>query len=443
MLKNYFPRKRFLLVSGCIILLFLLGFRLPYFVYIGKVAFVLFCALLLTDVILLFSLKKGITARRIAPDRLSNGDENKISIQVINHYFFPISGSALDELPAQLQERDNQIDLYAGPKQPCMLSYWIVPKVRGEYHFGKLHVLVRTPLGLSDRRYSFESERMLPVYPSFLQLKKYEIMAISDRLKEMGIKKLRKLGQNTEFEQIREYVQGDEFRAINWKATAKNQNLMVNQYQDEKSQSIYCLIDKGRAMRMPFEGMTLMDYAINASLIFSNVALNKGDKSGLITFSNRIGNIIAADRTRFQMHKILETLYNQKTRFQEPDFARLYRNIKVNVRRRSLMMLFTNFESVVAAQRQIPYLRLIAKNHLLVVVIFSNTELHQLADDEKEYDEVQFIYKQTLAEKYIHEKQLIGKELKKYGIHTIITKPQNLTVSAINKYLELKSRNLI
>src|SRR5690606_19457681 len=144
-------------------------------------------------------------------------------------------------------------------------------------------------------------ERMVKVYPGFLQVRKYELLAIHNRLHELGIKKIRKIGHNMEFEQVREYVPGDDIRTLNWKATARHATYMVNQYQDEKSQQVYCLIDKGRVMQMPFEGMTLLDYAINSTLIFSNVAIKKDDKAGYLTFTNRIGNFLPADKRKNQM----------------------------------------------------------------------------------------------------------------------------------------------
>jgi uncharacterized protein (DUF58 family) len=219
---------------------------------------------------------------------------------------------------------------------------------------------------------------MVPNYPSFLQLRKYMLMAFSNKLLEYGLKKIRRIGHTMEFEQIKDYVPGDDIRNINWKATAKRNQLMVNQYQDERSQPIYSVIDKGRAMKMPFEGLSLLDYAINATLVISNVALKKQDKAGMFTFSRKVENKVIAERRPSQMNTILETLYNIRTNFAESDFSRLYTDIKRSITQRSLLLLYTNFETLDALHRQLPYLQAIAKNHLLVVIFFENTELHQL-----------------------------------------------------------------
>jgi len=244
-----------------------------------------------------------------------------------------------------------------------------------------------------------------------------------------------------EFEQVKEYVQGDDYRTLNWTATARKGQLMVNNYTDEKSQQVYCIIDKGRVMKMPFEGMSLLDYAINASLVLSNVALLKHDKAGLVTFSEQVGAFLPANSKPVQMQSIREVLYNQKTRYLESDFEQLYAVLRRKISQRSLIILFTNFESLTGMRRHLPYLRKIASHHLLLTVFFENTELKSLVSAPA--TNVEEVYTKTVAEKFAFEKRLIAKELQQYGILSILTPPQDLTVNAINKYVELKARQAI
>ena len=306
---------------------------------------------------------------------------------------------------------------------------------------GNLNIYVNSPINLVTRRFQYGKDAVVPNYPSFLQLRKFMLLAFSNKLFEYGLKKIRRIGHTMEFEQIKDYVMGDDIRNINWKATAKRNHLMVNQFQDERSQPIYSVIDKGRSMKMPFNGLSLLDYAINATLVISNIALKKQDKAGMFTFSRKVDNRVIAERRPSQMNSILETLYNVNTDYSETNFVRLYVDIKRNITQRSLLLLYTNFETLDALHRQLPYLQAIAKNHLLVVIFFKNTELHQLTKDKAEstYE----IFQKTIAEKFIYEKKLIVNELHKYGIQTILTTPENLTVNTINKYLEIKARGLI
>ncbi len=393
------------------------------------------------DLLILYLTKTGIEAERITPEKLSNGDLNPINIQVKNHYTFPILIKIIDEIPFQFQVRDFKIVKTVKASEHKEFGYELRPTERGEYHFGFLNIYVSSPLRLISRRFVFGKDQMVPTYPSYIQLRKYDLLAFSNNLYQYGIKKIRRIGHTMEFEQIKEYVQGDDLRTLNWKATAKKNALMVNQFQDEKSQSVYMAIDKGRVMQMPFDGLSLLDYAINSTLVLSNVILKKQDKAGLFAFSKKVENRVFAERRGSQMQKILETLYNIKTDFFESDYSRLYVDIKKNINQRSLIILYTNFETMDGLNRQLPYLKGIAKSHLLVVVFFQNTELNSIIN--KKTDTIQEVYDKVIAEKFMFEKRLIANELKKYGIHSVLTQPENLTLDAINKYLEIKSRGIL
>ena len=424
-----------------LVVMFVLAFVFTVLFGITQMLFFVFILMILVDGIMLYRPKNGIFARRKAPERLSNGDENPLSIYLENHYDFPVQIQIIDEIPFQFQKRDLMFRTALQSAETQILEYTLRPTKRGEYSFGAVNVYVKSPIRLLKRRYQFSQDKMVIVYPSFLQLRAYELMAISNRLTELGVKKIQKIGQSQEFEQIRQYVQGDDIRNINWKATARRNDLMVNAFQEEKSQNVYCLIDKGRVMQMPFDGLSLLDYAINATLVLSNIAIYKQDKAGVITFSDRMGQVLLADRKAGQMTKILDVLYKQKTRFLETDYEALYVHTKTYIRQRSLFLLFTNFETVTSMRRQLPYFRKLAKNHLLIIVFFENTELRALLD--KPVNTTEKIYLKTIAEKYFYEKQQIIKELGQFGIQALLTAPQNLTVNTVNKYLELKSRGMI
>ena len=282
---------------------------------------------------------------------------------------------------------------------------------------------------------------MIPVYPSYIQMKKYEFAAFTHQLRDYGIKKIRRLGHTLEFEQIKEYVRGDDPRTINWKASARANDLMVNSYQDEKSQPVYCIIDKGRLMRFPFSGMSLLDYAINSTLVLSNIALKKHDKAGILTFSNKLSSIVVANKKPNQLNKILEALYHQKTMYRESNFELLSSYVNSRITQRSLLLCFTNFESYASFLRQLPYFVNLSRRHLVVVIFFKNRELAEIIEDNPA--DTLGIYTQVIAQQYESDKFLITKKLHNYGIHSILTYPEDLTVDTINKYLELKARGAI
>jgi uncharacterized protein (DUF58 family) len=397
--------------------------------------------LLVLDISIIFTGKQRITAQRIVPDKFSNGDKNNITLKLKSHYPFVVYLEIIDELPEQFQRRDFKLLETLAPRTAKTINYQLTPKTRGEYHFGVLNVYATSVLQLVAKRYELDQNTMVPTYPAFKQLKTYELLNIHKNAMDYGLKKVRRLGHTMEFEQIKDYVLGDDLRTINWKATAKKKQLMVNQFQDEKSQPVYTLIDKGRVMQMPFNGLSLLDHAINSALLLSNVILKKQDKAGLLSFSKTIDNVVVAQRRSGHMQRILEALYNVNTDYFESDFGRLYANIKRHITHRSLLLMYTNFETLDALNRQLPYLKAIAKNHMLVVIFFKNTAINSLT--ERKVTTVQDIYDKVIAEKFDFEKRLIVNALKNVGIYSILTTPEQLTIDTINKYLEIKSRGLL
>lgn len=366
--KSLYLQQRLFIALGILVVLFVFAFffeRLIDYLIIGLFTVI---GLLILDILFLYRTKNAIKASRNLPDKLSNGDKNPLEILVTNLYNTAVYVKIIDELPVQFQERDFEMKDIIQSEASRTFSYAIRPTERGEYHFGGLQIFASTTLGFAQRKFSFNQDAMVPNYPSFLQLRKYELMAFTNKLRDYGLKKIRRIGHTMEFEQIKDYVQGDDVRNINWKASAKRNQLMINQYQDEKSQPVYSVIDKGRVMKMPFEGLKLVDYAINSTLVISNIALKKGDKAGMFSFSDKVSNQVMAQKRASQMNLILETLYNLDTDFKESDFARLYIDVKRSITQRSLLLLYTNFETMDALHRQLPYLQAIAKNHLLVVI---------------------------------------------------------------------------
>jgi uncharacterized protein (DUF58 family) len=439
--KDLFLTNRlFAGVTACAVL-FVLSFFFPWLGVIPELSFWMLVLFFLADILLLYRSSKGIFAKRHAPERLSNGDENELGIYIENSYPFNVHVGIIDEIPFQFQKRDVWFKTQLKPYQNKLINYILRPTKRGEYEFGDIQLYVKSPLGIVRRRYTFSQAETLAVYPSFLQMRKYELMAISNRLSEIGVKKIRRLGHSLEFEQVKNYVAGDDYRTINWKATARRGDLMTNIYTDEKSQHVYCVVDKSRAMKMPFEGLSLLDYAINASLVLSNVALLKEDKAGLITIAEKLGSVVPADRRAVQINRILEVLYKEKTRYLETNMELLYSTIRNVLKQRSLVVFFTNFESMSSMERQLPFLKRINRFHLLLVVFFENTELEKLS--EKPADNVEDIYIKTIAEKFAYDKKLIVKELTKHGIQSILSKPEELTINTINRYLELKAKQRI
>lgn len=436
--RSFYPTRIVFFTGYSAATLFVLSYFIPLFYKLAAILLVLLLVAVLIDAFLLYAKRTGIVVERDVPERLSNGDANGVQLRIRNRYPFATRCLLIEELPVQFQQRNWKEYLKIDRGVTELFQYPIVPVTRGLYQFGVTNVFATGPLNVVQRRYRSAQPVTVPVYPSYIQMRHYQLAAIGNQLQDAGSKRLRKLGHSLEFEQIKEYVRGDDYRTVNWKATARRGDLMVNAYTDERSQQIYCIINKGRVMRMPFDGLTLLDHSINAALALLNIALRKGDKAGLVTYAEKVDAFVPAEKKGLQLNVLLEELYNAETTFSEPDNEALFASIRNCVSQRSLLILFTNFESSESLDRQLPFLKKLARYHLLVVVFFENTELKTLLQADVKTTED--IYIKTIAEKYQQEKRLMVKELHKQGIIALLTPPQQLTANAINKYLELKKR---
>ncbi len=440
-LKSIYLTQFFFLLMGIVVLLFATSFAVPFLFFWAKVGFLAVIGITILDALIVFMNKQPIHFQRKMEERLNLGDSNEVELMVENLLSQPISFRLIEGYPVELQERSKEYSALLSGNSSKKFSYNFTPTRRGEYEFQDVFFIISSVFRLVSRRIDISAKQTIRVYPSVKQMKKYELMVFQQQKTSSGIKKIRRLGNNSEFEQIRNYIQGDELKTVNWKATSRGRDLMVNQYQEEKSQHIYCIIDKSRTMQVEFDNLSMLDYSINSALVFSNITLKKGDKTGIITFSDKIGSQLVAEKVKGQLRRIMELLYNQKTHYKEANFELLFESIRKTIKTRSMLILYTNFETEFAMRRALPILRKINQKHVLVVVFFKNNELEEMA-----YQPVKTtrdIYKTVVSEKMVSVKSRIAQELSQNGIHTILTRPEELSINSINKYLELKAKGAI
>jgi uncharacterized protein (DUF58 family) len=441
MIRSVRLTPRFFVAGAGVVVLYVTAFFVPAVGTGAHTALAVLAALVVVDGGLLYGRGDGVGARRTVPDRLSNGDENRIRVRLHNPYPFAVQCGIADEQPVQFQARDTETWLTLPPGRRRTLRYSVRPTRRGEYTFGAINVFATSPIGLVERHDRHEAEASVPVYPSFLQMRAYELMAASNRLEEMGVKPVRQLGHTMEFDHIREYVVGDDRRAVNWKASARRGQLMVNEYRDERAQPVYCVVNAGRVMEMPFEGMTLLDYSINASLALARIALMKQDRTGLVAFADEVGPVLPAQRAEGHTRAFQEQLYRLDTDFQEADYARLATYVRTHLQRRGLLVLFTNFMTRSSLERQLPYLRALKCQHTVVVVFFENPRLS--AQARARAGTVEDIYVKTMAERFVREKEEVVRTLRQNGCYAVYTPPQELSTRTLNQYLTLKAQGVV
>ena len=447
-LRPYYTHLRYLFLGdrvfyalGACVVFSAVGFYLPFFYVLAVLLLVATLAATGYDTYQLYRMAGHVTAERRTPRVFSLSDEQRVRIQLKSTHPADIRATLTDELPVELQTRDQSIPFVLEAEGTQELTYPIRALSRGEYAFGSINIYLKTPLRLAERRLEIPAAEIVPVYPSILQMQAFSLQAKTTVPAE-GARRMRRLAKSYEFDQIKEYVVGDDYRSINWKATGRRGGtLMVNQYEDERAQRVFCCIDKGRTMLMPFNGLSLLDYAINATLALSNVIIKKQDRAGLLTFSDKIGTVLPADSKPDHIRRILEALYRQQERQTESDYDLLYYASRKLLGGRCLMILFANFESNYALDRVLPGLRRIARAHQLVVILFENTEIDELLEEPTA--SLQDVYLKSTARNFMQQKQLMAARLRQNGVKVVLTRPEKLTGDVINQYLELKRRGLV
>lgn len=441
-MTNYFAKSPLYIAIAVVVVIYIITFAFGISIWLGHIALILLIAIVLLDGWQVNRYGSFIEASREVRNQLSLSDKQFITYIIRNNNNSNLELEIIDELPIQLQQRSFIFNKTLTAQETLTEKYKIRPLIRGLYSFGKLHLYISsTQLGFVQKRLSFDFEKDVEVYPSFIQMKKYDLQIFNRVATLSGIKRVRRIGKTDEFEHVKNYTQGDNIRSINWKATSRRKELMINQYQDTRSQSVFCVIDKGRSMKMPFEELTLLDYAINSTLVLSNIILKKYDYAGLLTFNEKIHTFLKADNRSGQLTKISESLYREETGYKESNYQGLYFYLRRMVTRRSILIMFSNFENAYDMRRALPYLRQLNKLHLLVIVFFTNTEL--LTASQQEAERLSDIYSITFAKKVLMEKDQIADELASYGIQSILSTPQDLSINVINKYLEIKAKRMV
>lgn len=418
-----------------------LGYLYPFFIGVGIFLFAASIVALIAEIYLLYSKQEKLRIKRKSSNILSLGWEEIFELHIENRTNQLLQFTVIDELPKQFNDRHFKKSTSILPEGNITISYeYLIPE-RGDYNFGNIIVLHRSMLGLITYKEVYPLGKILPGYPSIKEMELMEIKAFSSQKNFTGLKKTRRIGHSYEFEQIKSYVKGDDFRALNWKATARSNQIMVNQYQENQSQYVYSIIDKSRGMKQPFNGLSLLDYSINATLALSNLSIKKKDKAGLLTVSDKIGKFIPAESASYQTKRILKSLYNEQERQTELNLNLLYKGINTFISSRSLIFLYTNFQNLFSVERALPILRSINKKHELVVVFFENDEVEKFASSE--VTSVKQIFLTTVAKDQLLERQQMMSTLQQFGIQVISTSPNNLSINTINKYLEMKARGII
>lgn len=383
--------------------------------------------------------KNAFTIERNADRRLSLGAKNTIQIKITNHSRYRLKIKLKDEYPLRFESEESEMETVVDGRAFRRTSYDVAPTRRGEYKFGAVHVRIHGILGLAGRQLKYDIPEKVKVYPNVKEISTYQTLARKNRLLEAGLKPTRIYGVGTDFEFLREYQPDDEYRKINWKATARRSKLITAQYQVERSQNIMLVIEKGRMMLSRINKITKFDHAINSALLLAYVAMEKGDNVGLLVFSDGIHAYLPPKRGKRQLNMIIESLYNLEPQIVEPDYGKAIRYLSLKNRKRSLVIMFTDLIDTDVSKSVVVYGKALYPAHLPLCVAISDPELFK--ESEQYPSDRVTLYRKAVAEDLIHQREQVKKVLQRGGVETLDVPPDKLTPGLITRYLSIKARN--
>lgn len=384
------------------------------------------------------------TVTRHHDERLSLAAYNRIEVVIqLRRGVKPVAVWLRDEAPPtfHLAEPERLMWARVVPRVAQTLTYSVYPPRRGDYQFGSLHLRWESLLGLFRRQYTFPAAEPVKVYPNLADVKKYDLLLRKNRLWELGVRNARIFGSGTEFERLRDYSPDDEYRRINWKATARRGKPISVEYETERSQHIMVLLDMGRMMRSPVGDVAKLDYAINAVLLLAYVAAQKGDKIGLLAFADDVQVWVEPRSGKQQFHRLLEQLYRLESTAVEPDYARTFSYFAAKQHKRSLVLLFTDLTGSITTEMLIAQMGRIRRQHLPLLVTMRDPTVQRMAD--QVVADSPSLYQRTVAEQLLDERRLTIERLIQHGILTLDVPADELSIAVVNRYLELKERNQI
>jgi uncharacterized protein (DUF58 family) len=376
--------------------------------------------------------------------RLSLAVQNPVKIRVTQRG----KGRALaiwvrDEVPSAfaVDEASRLLHGQSKPGGTVELGYTVRPPRRGDYAFGALHLRWASTLGLLLRQTTFAAHAPVKVYPNLVDVKKYDLLLRRNRLWELGLRNTRLLGRGTEFERLRDYTPDDDYRRINWAATARRGRPISVEYETERSQTVIALLDTGRMMRSPVGDVAKLDYAVNAILLLTYVAAQKGDRVGLLAFADQPHTWVAPRSGKAQFQRMLAQLYGVESRPVEPDYTAAVAYVGAKQAKRALVLLFSDLTGTLHAPTLAAELAHLRRRHLVLLVTLRDPTVQTLAD--APVLDSAALYQRTAAERLLTERQGVIDQLQRQGIQTLDVSADELSIAVINRYLDLKSRAMI
>ncbi len=378
-----------------------------------------------------------LEVERRVEERLSVGVENPVIVRVRNRCRWPLRLIIKDDVPTEFTCSGRVQSLSVLPYQQGQVRYYVAPSRRGDFAFGDIFVRGVSLAGLTWWQRRFAAAQAVKVYPNIVALRRYELLAHSNKLHRAGFHALQRLGEGTQFESLRDYVPDDDFRDIDWKATARRHKPTTRQYTVERSQNVVLMIDAGRMMAAEVNGLCKLDYAINAAVLLARAAVDKGDAVGLIAFSEQILAFSPPRSAADQVSHILDQLYAVTPSLQEADYQAAFSLLYSRARKRALVVVFTDLVDAKASEQLLAYVAALLPRHLPMFVTLRDSNLEAVATAVP--DDPHHAYARAVAGNLVDRRREALLSLQQSGALVVDAFPDRLTVATVNRYLQLKA----
>jgi uncharacterized protein (DUF58 family) len=383
----------------------------------------------------------ALEAKRLAPERLSVMVDHPVEVVVTNRSRAPLTVRLRETLPEAFRGATEEWSGTVPAGRQVRWEYSVKPLARGHFRFGAIQLRYRSVLGLWERQTSIEAAAEARVYPNLAALSRYHLLARSNRLETIGIRKVRLRGGAWEFESLRDYVHGDDVRQIDWKATARRHKPIVRNFEAERNQSVLLLVDCGRLMNAEVDGVSKLDHAVNTALLLAHVALARGDRAGLCTFSHKVHAWVAPRAHLAQNRLLTEALYDLRGDFSETDHGRCLRLVSSRYPKRALLVVLTDFVDAQTAADMIAHLQLASRRYLVLFAALKDPFLTRAAEARPAIALDGF--RKAAAVELLRERREVLERLRQMGAHVLDAEPAGLTPPVVNRYLEITSRGLL
>ena len=416
------------------------GVFAPEFLRVGALAFGGVVVLMVADWLISRRLARVTVARHVE-DKLSLAQANTVRLEIANRCRLPLYLVVKDDAPWEFAASRREIPVHLAPYERSEVTYTLTPRRRGDFDFAGLHVRGWSLLRLSQWQRHFPAARNVKVYPDLLGIDRYVALARAQRLQEMGFRPVRYLGDGAEFDYLREYSPDDDYRKIDWKATARHQRPMTRHYDLERSQTLILVIDAGRMMCAEVGPMSKLDYAINAALLLAYVAVEWDDAVGLTVFADELETFVPPGKGLRQVGLLADQLYAVQPVLREPDYGAAFALLRRRTQRRALVVTFTDLIDREASAQLLANVLALAPRHLPLVVTLRDDRLDALARLRPE--EARQAYERAVVTDLLAQRRLALASLRAGGALVLDAAPKDLTVETVNRYLEIKARAIL